>query len=251
MHKFFAKTQFLGKNVVFLSQCHSTNDMAADLQKEKAQIEGTTIITHDQTNGRGQRGNTWESEPGKNATFSIILKPTVVAAQNQFQLHLITTLAIHQALFPFLGRDLKIKWPNDIYYQNKKLGGILIENTLKGQNIETSIIGTGINLNQTKFSSPQATSIMDITGEETDINDMIEQMLIELEKKYLELKSGQIKTLKAQYLRRLHLYDQESNYETSGRVFRGKIIGITPNGLLQIQENETVHEFAFKEVIYR
>lgn len=251
MHKFFAKTQFLGKKVLFLSQCHSTNDTAAEQLKEREQIEGTTIITQDQTNGRGQRGNSWESQPEKNATFSIILKPIIVPAQNQFQLHLITTIAIHQALFPYLGKELKIKWPNDIYYQDQKLGGILIENTLKGQNIETSIIGIGININQTIFANPQATSLMDITGEEVEINDIIERILIALEKKYLELKSGQIKTLKAQYLRRLYLFNKESNFETVGRTFRGKIIGITPNGLLQIQESNVVHEFAFKEVIYR
>lgn len=225
--------------------------MAADLLKEKLQIEGTTIITQDQSNGRGQRGNSWESEPGKNATFSVILKPTAISAQNQFQLHLITTLAIHGALFPILGKELKIKWPNDIYYRNRKLGGILIENTLKGSRIENSIVGIGINLNQTHFSNLHATSMIDITGEELEINDIIEQILIQLEKKYLELKGGQLKTLKTQYLRRLYLFDQVGKYETGGRMFEGKIVGISPSGLLQIQENEMIHEFAFKEVAYK
>ena len=251
MHKFFAKTQFLGKKVLFLSQCHSTNDMAADLLKEKPQIEGTTIITKNQTQGRGQRGNIWESEPGKNVTFSVILKPTTIPTQNQFQLHLITTLAIYQTLFPILGKELKIKWPNDIYYRDRKLGGILIENALKGSHIENSIVGIGINVNQSHFSNVHATSLSDITDTSHEVNDLIELILIELEKKYLELKGGKLKMLEAQYLRRLYQFEVMSMYEADGHIFQGKIIGINPNGLLQIQENEKLHEFAFKEVVYR
>ncbi|WP_422361550.1 biotin--[acetyl-CoA-carboxylase] ligase [Reichenbachiella sp.] len=251
MHKFFAKTQFLGKKVLFLSQCHSTNDTAADLLKEKSEIEGTTIISQNQTQGRGQRGNSWESEPGKNATFSIILKPTTIPTQNQFQLHLITTLAIHQTLFPILGKELKIKWPNDIYYRDRKLGGILIENTLKGSHIEHSIIGIGLNVNQSHFSNVHATSLSDITDSSYEVNELIEQILIELEKKYLELKGGKLKMLEAQYLRRLYQFETTSMYEADGRIFQGKIIGINPSGLLKVQENELIHEFAFKEVVYR
>lgn len=251
MHKFFAKTQFLGKKVLFLSQCHSTNDTAADLLKEKPQIEGTTIITQTQSQGRGQRGNIWESEPGKNATFSVILKPTAIPTQNQFQLHLITTLAIYQSLFPILGKELKIKWPNDIYYRDRKLGGILIENTLKGSHIENSVIGIGININQTHFSNVHATSLADITDHNYEVNDMIELILIALEKKYLELKSGKLKELEAQYLRRLYQFNTINTYESNNRIFQGTIIGINPSGLLQIREEEILHEFAFKEVTYR
>ncbi|UXX79989.1 biotin--[acetyl-CoA-carboxylase] ligase [Reichenbachiella carrageenanivorans] len=250
MHKFFAKTQFLGKKVLFLSQCHSTNDIAAGLLKEKKQLEGTTVITADQTNGRGQRGNTWESEPNKNATFSLILKPTIIPAQHQFQLHIITTLAIHATLFPLLGKELKIKWPNDIYYGDQKLGGILIENTLKGQHIETAIIGIGLNVNQIQFHTSSATSLQEITGETYNVNELIEQLLIELEKKYLALKGNELKNLEFQYLRRLYRFETDSLYETAGRPFHGKITGINPLGLLQIQENEMRHEFAFKEVKY-
>ena len=251
MHKFFAKTQFLGKKVLFLSQCHSTNDTAADLLRQKPQIEGTTIITQNQTQGRGQRGNLWESEPGKNATFSVILKPTTIPTQNQFQLHLITTLAIHQTLFPILGKELKIKWPNDIYYRDRKLGGILIENTLKGSHIENSIVGIGINVNQSHFSNVHATSLSDVTDKSYEVNDIIEQILIELEKKYLELKNGKLRILETQYLRRLYQFETLCMYEADGRTFQGKIIGINSNGLLKIQEDEKLLEFAFKEVVYK
>lgn len=250
MHKFFAKTQFLGKKVLFLSQCHSTNDIAAGLLKEKKQIEGTTVITADQTNGRGQRGNAWESEPNKNATFSLILKPTIIPAQHQFRLHIVTTLAIHATLFPILGKELKIKWPNDIYYGDQKLGGILIENTLKGQHIETAIVGIGLNVNQIQFNTPTATSLKEITGADYEVNELIEQLLVELEKKYLALKSNELKNLEFQYLRRLYRFETESLYESAGGSFKGKITGINAHGLLQIQEDGVMHEFAFKEIKY-
>lgn len=250
MHKFFAKTQFLGKKVIFLSECHSTNDSAASILKKEPPIEGTTILTSNQMHGRGQRGNIWESQPGKNATFSVILRPTIVPANYQFQLHIISTLAVHSTLFPILGKELKIKWPNDIFYANKKIGGILIENSLKGQNIESSIIGIGLNVNQTTFTNDKATSLLDITNQQSEVNELIEKILIHLEKYYLELKKGNLQSLKSQYLRRLYQFNQERTYETSGRSFQGTITGVTPSGLLQVDEGQIRHEFAFKEVTH-
>lgn len=250
MHKFFAKPQFLGKNVIFLSECHSTNDFAASLLKKSSQIEGTTVITTNQTHGRGQRGNIWESAPGKNATFSVILRPTIVSVSDQFQLHIITTLAIHTTLFPILGRKLKIKWPNDIFYDNQKLGGILVENIIKGQKIEASVVGIGLNINQMHFDNKNASSLIDIIGQEFEINTIIEQILVELEKKYLDLKQGNIKALHAQYLRRLYLYNTEAAYMSNERSFSGTIVGVTSAGLLQIRATDEIHEFAFKEVSY-
>lgn len=250
MHKFFAKTQFLGKKVIFLPECHSTNDYALDLLKNESQIEGTTVITANQTQGKGQRGNTWESEPEKNITFSFILRPGMIPPNLQFQLHIITTLSIYNLLFPTLGQKLKIKWPNDIMYADKKLGGILVENTLKGQNIEYSVVGIGLNLNQLRFVNEKATSLSEISGEVYEVNDLIEKLLIQFEKTYLSLKNGNIKSLTAQYIRRLYLLNKPHSYETGGRIFRGTIVGIGPTGLLQIQEADQVHKFAFKEVNY-
>ena len=158
MHKFFAKTQFLGKKVVFLPECHSTNEEAQSLLNDQL-IEGTTIITTNQKKGKGQRGNVWESEPGQNATFSTILKPKFISPANQFLLHLISSLAIHDALFPILGKKMKIKWPNDIYYNDFKICGVLIENTIRGNRIEYAIIGIGININQTNFEHPNISSL--------------------------------------------------------------------------------------------
>lgn len=250
LHKFFAKTQFLGKKVVFLPQCHSTNEIAADLISSDRVIEGTTIITPNQTNGKGQRGNTWESTPNQNITFSTILKPTFISPTNQFHLHIITTLAIHSVLFDILGQNLKIKWPNDIYYNKNKLGGILIENSLRGSKIENVIVGIGINVNQIRFDTPQATSLKEITQKEFEPNELIEKILIQLELKYLKLKAEGIDILKKEYLRRLYLYNKERAFEATNRKFLGTITGVSNHGLLQITENQIVHEFNFKEVSF-
>jgi BirA family biotin operon repressor/biotin-[acetyl-CoA-carboxylase] ligase len=250
LHKFFAKTQFLGKRVFFLPECHSTNDIASNMLKEGTVLEGTTILTSNQTNGRGQRGNDWESEPGKNITFSIVIKPNFVVAPLQFHLHIITTLAIYQVLFPILGKQLKVKWPNDIYFGDKKLGGILIENTLRGVNIETAIIGIGINVNQISFNNPNATSIQELTGTEEETNDLIEKIIIQLEQKFLTLKNHGISGLQKEYMRRLYQFEEVHSYSSNGISFNGKIIGITPHGKLLIQKDKETLEFDFKEISF-
>lgn len=247
MHKFFAKTQFLGKKVYFLPQCHSTNEEAQVLLKQSV-IEGTTVITQNQTNGKGQRGNTWESQPGLNATFSTILKPTFIIPSQQFSLHLIVSLAVHDALFPILGKKLKIKWPNDVYYDDRKLGGILIENSIKASQIETAVVGVGININQVEFSLAQATSLKEITDHEFEVNEIVENVLVALETRYLKLKNGQIELLRTEYLARLFRFNQSSQYSNGVHSFEGMIVGISKTGLLQIQCFDEINEYDFKEI---
>lgn len=220
----------------------------------KGALEGTTVITSHQTNGKGQRGNSWESEAGKNITFTIVIKPKFVTAPFQFHLHIITTLAIHQVLFPILGKGLKIKWPNDIYYKDKKLGGILIENSLRGAVIETSIIGIGINVNQIEFVNTKATSLLELTGKSHEPNDLIEQIIIQIENKYLSLKSNGIKDLEQAYIRRLYRYNEFNLYSAGGKAYEGRIVGITPHGKLMIEQTKDgmiyLETYAFKEVTF-
>ncbi|MEQ6121093.1 biotin--[acetyl-CoA-carboxylase] ligase [Reichenbachiella sp. MALMAid0571] len=248
MHKFFAKTQFLGKKVYSLPQCHSTNEEAQRLISEKKTIEGQVVITANQTKGKGQRGNAWESEPNLNLTFSIILKPTFLKIANQFELHKISSLAIHDALFPILGNKLKIKWPNDIYYGDLKLAGILIENILRGNSIEYSIVGIGLNINQLIFKNDFATSLADITMEEHNTYEIAESILVMLEKRYLELKNGNSYQLLHEYHSRLYKFEQPQLFKISDSVFTGRIKGVNETGKLLIEENEQLMMFDFKEV---
>lgn len=248
MHKIFAKTLFLGKIVHFLPQCHSTNEEAQKLLKNKKTNEGEIVITETQLGGKGQRGNTWESEPGKNLTFSIILKPCFIKISDQFSLHIVTSLAIYDSLYSILGKKLKIKWPNDIYYEDRKLGGILIENSIRANSIENSIIGIGLNINQTEFSIVKATSLAEICLQNFDLNDILESILLNLEKRYLKVKQNRIEQLFDHYRLRMYRYQTQHSFKDTSGSFKGKIINIDKSGQLMIETDDQIRSYSFKEV---
>ena len=248
MHKFFAKTLFVGKKVNFLPQCHSTNEEAQRLVSMGGCTDGELVLTQNQTRGKGQRGNSWESEPGKNLTFSIVLKPHFIHSTEQFSLHLITSLAIHDVLFPILGKKLKVKWPNDIYYGDQKIAGILVENIIRGSSIEHSIIGIGLNVNQKQFETDIATSLSEITLSEYDLGDLIEDLLCSLEKRYLQLKNFHQSDLRADYHSRLYKLDKDALFDSEGKIFKGTIEGVDAKGRLKINDGQTVNAYDFKQV---
>ncbi|MFT7032062.1 MAG: BirA family biotin operon repressor/biotin-[acetyl-CoA-carboxylase] ligase [Cyclobacteriaceae bacterium] len=248
MHKIFTKTLFLGKIVHFLPQCHSTNEEAQKLLKNNNTIEGEVVIAKTQLSGKGQRGNTWESEPGKNLTFSIILKPSSIKISDQFGLHVITSLAMYDALYSILGKKMKIKWPNDIYYEDRKLGGILIENAIRANSIENAIIGIGLNVNQTEFSIAKATSLAEICLQNFDLNDMLESILVNLEKRYLKVKLDGIGQFFDQYKLRLYKYQTQHLFKDTSGSIKGKIVNIDKSGRLMIETDGQIRSYSFKEV---
>ena len=148
-------TLFIGKKIVYLPNCHSTNDSALSILGSNDVFEGTTIITSRQTSGKGQKGNRWQSEPGKNLTFSIILKPGFLDVKQQFKLNFAVSLGIFDFLSSFFKSHVKIKWPNDIYYKDSKIAGILIENSIRSMKMQHSIVGVGLNVNQEEALSPE------------------------------------------------------------------------------------------------
>ncbi|MBD2752730.1 biotin--[acetyl-CoA-carboxylase] ligase [Spirosoma validum] len=252
MYKIYPKTLFLGQKIQYLPTCQSTNDEAAALIAQTDPPEGTVIITDYQTAGRGQRGNQWEAKPGQNLTISLILKPTFLSASEQFWLNIAISLGIYDLLQPLAGDALRIKWPNDIYVGSQKLGGILIENTLHGYNIEWSVVGIGLNINQTEFSYPTATSLQKQAPlpNSYDIAGLLSRLCETLEQRYLQLRSGQRDALKISYLQILYRYQEEHVFEREGTYFRGIIIGVDETGRLAIAEGNKVRYFGFKEVIF-
>nr|MBX2840321.1 biotin--[acetyl-CoA-carboxylase] ligase [Flammeovirgaceae bacterium] len=218
-------------------------------------IEGLTILTSNQTAGRGQRGNSWEAKPDENLTLSIVLTPNFLYAKEQFQLNLAVSLGIIDFFSGFLGSELKIKWPNDIFHKNSKIGGILIENVLKKNLIEYSIIGIGLNINQEKFDISNASSLKQINNKEYDLTTCVELLLEKLEKRYLQLRSGGPEKMKQEYLNILFKYQEDHTFydlRNSGKVkFTGQILGINPFGKLAIvtQKGEVMY-FDFKEVSF-
>jgi BirA family transcriptional regulator, biotin operon repressor / biotin---[acetyl-CoA-carboxylase] ligase len=247
------KTLFTGHQLVFLPQCDSTNRIAQDLVNKNKATEGCVVITGCQTQGRGQRGNTWEAEPNQNVTLSVILKPGFLAVHQQFYLNICTSLAVLdlvRALLPEQAVDFKVKWPNDIYYGNKKLGGILIENTIRGQLIQHSILGIGLNINQVSFAQAGPVSLSLITGKRYSLKEVVEGLLERLEGRYLALKQGKLEQLKINYLQHLYRYQEEHFFRVADKVVSGLILGIDVQGRLSVQMGDQIRFFNFKEIAF-
>ncbi|MDF7821481.1 biotin--[acetyl-CoA-carboxylase] ligase [Runella sp. MFBS21] len=250
MYKIKSKTLFVGKKIVYLPTCQSTNDEAADLLRQGEGIEGTVVITDYQTAGRGQRGNQWLTQAGENFTFSLILRPTFLSPAEQFRLNIAISLGIYDFLEPLVGESLKIKWPNDIYVGNQKLGGVLIENTLQSGRIESAIVGIGLNINQILFESERATSLRVLTSKEYSLAGLLPDLLSCLEKNYLLLRNKHFDTLKTRYLQGLFRYQELHLFQQDEKLFAGMIMGINEMGQLAMQvENKLVY-FDLKEISY-
>ncbi|MEM0938675.1 MAG: biotin--[acetyl-CoA-carboxylase] ligase [Bacteroidota bacterium] len=248
MDKFFAKPLFLGKKVIFLTQCHSTNDELSSLIKKESVPEGTVIYTDHQFRGRGQRGDKWEDEPGKSILFSILLKPNALPVSSQYLLNLITGLAVLNTLKEKTTVSLKLKWPNDIYLNNKKIAGVLIENNVKGGKIEFSVVGIGLNLNQKIIKVHQATSLLFETGVFSNRDDFLENLLISMEYWYLKLTHGRYPEIREAYHYLLLWKDEVHIFRDAHSVFKGVIKGIDEYGGLIIEKEDERLTYGTKEI---
>lgn len=249
MHKFFAKPLFLGKKVEFLPQCHSTNDELTNIVKKGNQPEGLILYTDHQQKGKGQRGNIWLDEPGKNILMSIYLKPKNLAIGIQYYLTLIAGLAVTDAIQKYLDARIELKWPNDVYVNGRKISGILIENNLRGTLIESSIVGIGLNLNQQGFSLPSATSIFLETNSLTVREECMEEIVASLEKWYLKLNAGLLNEIRSAYHERLMWKNEIHCFKANNGEFEGVILGIDEHGRLEVEDRSGVKRcFNVKEV---
>jgi len=213
--------------------------------------EGTVIMAESQYAGRGQQQNRWHSEPGKNLTFSLLLNPTFLAVANQFDLTRAISLGVYDGLKPLLGDELKIKWPNDIYYADKKLGGMLIENLLQGSQIKQSVIGIGLNVNQPIFPDwvPNATSVFQILQRNEDLKVLLSQICNNIEAWYLNLKADKTSLVRETYLSRLYWLNEKHIFRSNGNDFSGIITNVKDNGVLVVRHNiNTEMEYSFKEI---
>ncbi len=248
MYKILAKTLFLGKEVIYMPSCHSTNDIALQMLKKPDIREGAVIIAGHQTSGRGQRGNNWKSDPNSNLTLSIILKPNFLQASDQFYLNMVASLAVQRTIKGCVdGQDVKVKWPNDVLLREKKVAGILIENTLQKNSIQWAVLGIGLNVNQKSFSLEKATSMSQNVNKLFDLSILFEKLIESIEYYYLRLKSGKREELREEYLQYLFGFQQFRNYRTE-YVFSGKIIDVAETGRLIMETTKGVQSFDFKEV---
>ena len=235
---------------IHLEQIDSTN---AYLQRQQSEcdIRNWVVSTNEQTAGKGMGSNGWESEVGKNLTFSLALDVSFLPAERQFLLSEAVALGLIHALDALLPEEkLHIKWPNDIYFENRKLAGILINSTIKANMMDVSIIGIGLNVNQMQFQDwpTHPISMKQITGKEYDLQPLFEQVAEQLLIKVEQLKSSPA-SIEQDYLKRLYRYRTWADYEVDGKKMRLFMTGIDSFGRLQLLDIENnPYCFDIKEV---
>jgi BirA family biotin operon repressor/biotin-[acetyl-CoA-carboxylase] ligase len=246
-------TQKETPKIHYFESLDSSNLKLKELAKDGNLPELSVVVAMHQTEGRGQPGNFWESEAGKNLTFSILLQPDFLEVQQQFCITQLVTLALMDALKP-LYQNVSIKWPNDIYANDDKLAGILIENNLKGNSISDSIIGIGLNLNQTVFTSnaPNPISLCQLTGRQHPPEEVLKSFLSAFISRYLSwMETDNNEALKAAYLQ--HLYRKTGWHwysDETGR-FEACFHAIEEDGHLKLKTRAgDIRTYAFKEVSF-
>lgn len=252
----------IGDRIIELSRVDSTNSYASQVFANTEFVDGTIIWAHDQFAGRGQHNNIWKCETGKNLTFTVCLKPRFLPPDRQFKLNKAIALGvidfIRCSLYPVQQmRDISpvsascIKWPNDIYVGEQKIGGILIENTIMGSIFETSFVGIGVNINQTHFASdiPNPVSLINILGHETVLKEALLSLCNFLNIRYMEIFQTDMANLDLAFDQTLLGFDHWRYFLRGGDQMEGKIKGVDDIGRLRVESRygET-HCFGHKEI---
>jgi BirA family biotin operon repressor/biotin-[acetyl-CoA-carboxylase] ligase len=239
-------------NIIKLNAIDSTNSFLKKLSTEKVLSDYTIVCAEYQTKGRGQMGTKWQSNNGKNLIFSMLINFEDLPIDYRFYISMAVSLGIISTLNTKVDGNFKIKWPNDIMSGKDKLAGILIENTFKGTNINRSIIGIGLNVNQEDFSESlkNVTSLKKLTKQNIDRDLLLNQLIINIQSEILLLKEKKFDLLKEKYLNQLYGFNLEMNFVDKNNItFTGKIIGVTEDGKLKIlDKNKAIRKFNLKEI---
>ncbi len=236
---------------VWLDRIDSTNNYCMNMATS-GEPEGFAVAAYVQEQGRGQRGNIWDSEEGKNLTFSLLLRPTFLKVEEQFTLSKVIALSICDWLM-VNGVIAKIKWPNDIYAGDKKVAGILIENSFSSPVLEVSVVGIGLNLNQAEFSKdiPNPTSMMLLTGKPYKPEIVLSELVVSIQLRYMQLRYGLKGKIDGDYINSLYRLNQFHSFTSDEGRFQAKIIGVKPTGELTLETEEGKQKvFAFKEIAF-
>ncbi len=244
---------FIGKVLLRYKELESTQEYAHELLSGFSPEEGTVVAAAWQRKGRGMMQNRWESEPGQNLLFSLILYPVFLPIGRSFLLSQAMALGVRDWVGTYLG-GAAVKWPNDVYCGDKKVAGILIQNALSGANIQHSVVGVGLNVNQTDFPEhvPNPGSMKGESGATFDIDRSLEELLGSLDRRYLQLKEGDWAGLETAYLQHLYGLGQPRTFaRRDGSTFQGRITGVAENGFLLIDTREGQEAFEVKEVQFK
>ncbi|SFV32147.1 biotin--[acetyl-CoA-carboxylase] ligase [Thermoflavifilum thermophilum] len=236
--------------LIRLDEVDSTNNYAMARIQHGGLPEGTVIQALQQHAGRGQRNKGWISEPRANLLVSIILKPAVISHQPPFLLSMAVAAGLREAVARICQQDFYIKWTNDLYWNDRKAGGILIENTWKGQYWQYAVVGIGLNVNQKQFPPelPNPVSLTQITGKEYELQDVLQEVYDQIMKRYRDLQGGKTQELVQEYHQWLYRKDREAWYESDGQRFRGIIREVQPDGHLIMDTAEGRKSWAFGQL---
>jgi BirA family biotin operon repressor/biotin-[acetyl-CoA-carboxylase] ligase len=243
MSKKPAKNLFEDKTNVYVTECLSTNDFLIQLLLKNKIKEGSMVRADFQTKGKGQRNNSWESKRGKNLLFSFVLFPEIKLS-DQFLLHIITSLSIYNVLKKIGLSNIKIKWPNDIYINKKKICGILIESQIFKKKIKRSVIGVGININQNHFGDINATSVFKEVNKKMDRSEILSLFKSSFKKEYFKINTAK----KISYKEKLYGYNELLNYKSLNKRFLGKIVDVKDDGKISLMVNDKIKDFEFGSI---
>lgn len=238
-------------NIIKLNAISSTNDYLKQLLAERYVENFTVVVAENQTQGKGQMGAKWDAEPGKNLTFSVLVKDLLFGIAEIFTLNAAVAVSIAEALEEFTKREICIKWPNDILAGNYKIGGILIENSIRTDGEIYSIIGIGLNVNQKDFTGlPKASSLSVIEGVDFDKEAIMLAIIEKLKRNVSRILNKGIDEVWSMYHGRLFKKDVPMPFEKDGSRFMGIIQGVGRDGNLQVLlEDDRVASFGLKEVV--
>jgi len=237
------------ENSLFIQQTASTNALLWNMLRQETLPEGFILYTDFQTTGKGQIGNSWESAAGENLLFSMALFPQKIEPSEQFLISQLVSLGIKNTLDEFTN-GITIKWPNDIYWNDKKIAGILIENSLQGRKINYSVIGIGLNVNQSEFISdaPNPVSLHQITGKFHDRDTILDSIYLNILDLYNNLDKERIRK---NYSDALYRKDGFHSFRDENKEFQAKLFAVHPDGKLELESVDGEYlEYYFKEVSF-
>ncbi|MFD1096678.1 biotin--[acetyl-CoA-carboxylase] ligase [Salegentibacter chungangensis] len=237
--------------IIKVNAINSTNEFARNLYRGNSKFEPSCVVAKEQTKGKGQRGARWVSNAGENLTFSILYPKLNIGINQQFLLSATVSVCILKVLIKYNIPKLKVKWPNDIMSGRFKISGILIENILKNDKIEASVIGVGLNVNQETFEGlPQAASLKLVTGRSFKLNQLLQDILAEIELKLSTLSEERQTEVLEEYATNMFRRNKVSTFQLpDGRYFTGIIRGVTTTGRLNMEIEDSVFKtFDLKEV---
>ena len=224
-------------NIIKLNAIGSTNDWLKNKLQSGNCHDGDIVWTMNQTKGRGQHSNVWSSDSQKNITFSVFKRCSELNSDDSFLINCAVTLAIIETLEKFKIPNLKIKWPNDILSANNKIGGVLIENIIKGKKLNASIIGIGINVNQKSFIDlPSAGSMFLQTNKKYDLKKVFDELLDTHDLFFDLLKKPDKVQLLSSFEKSMYKKGEWCQFKTNGSKFLGRIIGVSDHGLLTVEK---------------